>query len=139
MTRFVGAQRQDDARDLGYEETLGALLRLIGRQVLVLFSGTDESPFVAGIVAGRLDRGELDARLQEVLLREDGSKVETLFFHVGSRQSGFVLRPDEFSGAFWQGERQLTIHLGRCAVTVLLEGELGEALARGLEEAATER
>ena len=79
---------------------------------------------------GRLDRGELDERLQELLLRADPSAVETLFFHVGSRQSGFVLRPDEFVHAFWQTDKQLTIHLGECAVTVMIQGELGEALQR---------
>jgi hypothetical protein len=97
--------------------------------VLVLFSGVDGTPFIAGVVSGRLDRGELDDRLQEVLLRDDATAVETLFFHVGSRQSGFVVRPDEFSGA-WSEDRQLTLRLGPCAVTILLQGELGEALAR---------
>ena len=47
------------------------------------------------------------------------------------RQSGFVVRPDEFVHAFWQTERQLTIRLGDCAITVLIHGELGEALDRG--------
>ena len=65
-----------------------------------------------------------------MLLRSDAALVETLFFHVGSRQSGFVLRPDEFERAFQQTPEQLTIHLGRCAVTILTEGELGEALRR---------
>ena len=41
-----------------------------------------------------------------------------------------MVRPDEFVQAFWQTERQLTIHLGACAVTVLIQGELGEALQR---------
>jgi hypothetical protein len=136
VTRFGGARRHDDSVELTYEDALVAILQLIGRQVLVLFSGTAGTPFVSGIVAGRLDRGELDERLQEMLLRDDDMKVETLFFHVGSRQSGFVLRPDEFVSAFWQGDRQLTMHLGSCAVTILLDGELGEALARGVEEAA---
>jgi hypothetical protein len=103
---------------------------LIGRQVLVLFSGAAGSPFISGVVAGRLDRGELDERLQALFLRDDVSLVETLFFHVGSRQSGFVIRPDEFVQAFWQTEQQLTIHLGDSAVTVLIQGELGEALQR---------
>jgi len=40
------------------------------------------------------------------------------------------VRPDEFQRAFWQSDRQLTLHLGRCAVTVILQGELGEALRR---------
>ena len=136
MTRFVGAALREGQDVLSYEETLGALLRLIGRQVLVIFSSAGPGPFVAGLVAGRLDRGELDSRLQEVLLRDDRAKVETLFFHVGSRQSGFVLRPDEFSQAFWQSDRQLTIHLGACAVSLLIDGELGEALARGVAEAS---
>jgi hypothetical protein len=30
--------------------------------------------------------------LQEVLLRADDSAVATLFFHIDSRQSGFVIR-----------------------------------------------
>ncbi len=98
--------------------------------MLVLSSGTGAAPFIAGVIAGRLDRGEPDKRLQELLLRADTSAVETLFFHVGSRQSGFVLRPDEFERAFWQGNQQLTIHLGQCAITVILQGELGEALRR---------
>ena len=136
MTRFGGARLRGDSVELTYEDALVAILQLIGRQVLVLFSGTAGTPFVSGIVAGRLDRGELDERLQEMLLRADDAKVETLFFHVGSRQSGFVLRPDEFVSAFWQGDRQLTLHLGSCAVTILLDGELGEALARGVEDAA---
>jgi hypothetical protein len=87
------------------------------------------------MVSGRLDRGELDARLQEVLLRGDAAKVETLFFHVGSRLNGFVVRPDEFESAFRRGDRQLTLHLGSCAVTLVLDGDLGEALARGVTEA----
>ena len=84
MTRFEGGGA-DGALELGYEQSLEALLSLIGRHVLVFFSGADGSPFISGIVAGRLDRGELDERLQEVLLRSDDSAVETLFFHVGSR------------------------------------------------------
>ena len=106
------------------------MLGLVGRPVLVLFSGVAGSPFIAGIVSDRLDRGELDPRLQEVLLRGDDAKVETLFFHVGSRQSGFVLRPDEFERGFWQGEEQLVVQLGNCMVSVLAAGELGRALER---------
>ena len=45
--------------------------------------------------------------------------VETLFFHVGTRRSGFVLRPDEFDRAFWLAGEQLTMHLGACAVTIM--------------------
>ena len=130
MNRFVGGRERGDSKPLDYEATLQALLSLIGRQVLVLFSGIGAAPFIAGIVAGRLDRGELDQRLQELLLRGDTSAVETLFFHVGSRQSGFVLRPDEFERGFWQNDQQLTIHLGQCAVTVIIEGDLGQALRR---------
>src|SRR6185437_7626568 len=128
VTRFHGVG-QGASESLGYEEALNALLALVGRRVLVLFSGADGSPFIAGIVSGRLDRGEMDDRLQEVLLRDDATAVETLVFHDGTRESGFVVRPDEFSGARWEG-RQLTLQLGHCAVTVLVQGELGEALAR---------
>jgi hypothetical protein len=130
MSRFVGGGVRDDSAFLDYEATLEALLSLIGRHVLVLFSGTGVAPFIAGVIAGRLDRGELDERLQELLLRADAAAVETLFFHVGSRQSGFVLRPDEFERAFWQGDEQLTVHLGQCSITVMVQGELGEALWR---------
>jgi hypothetical protein len=130
MNQFVGGGERSDSVLLDYEATLAALLSLVGRQVLVLFSGTGPAPFIAGVVAGRLDRGEPDERLQEQLLRADTEPVETLFFHVGSRQSGFVLRPDEFERAFWQNDGQLTLHLGQCAVTVLIQGELGEALNR---------
>jgi hypothetical protein len=130
VTRFLGAADVDGSTLLGYEETLNALLGLIGRQVLVLFSGIDGSPFIAGIVAGRLDRGEPDERLREVLLRSEEEEVETIFFHVGSRQSGFVIRPDEFDHGFWRSERQLVAHLGGIAVSVLLQGELGQALER---------
>jgi hypothetical protein len=130
VSRFLGGGEREDSSLLGYEATLQALHSLIGRQVLVLFSGTGAAPFVAGVVAGRLERGELDERLQALLLRADAELIETLFFHVGSRQSGFVLRPDEFERAFWQSDEQLTIHLGECGVTVLLQGELGEALQR---------
>ncbi|HTZ05493.1 MAG TPA: hypothetical protein VMB53_07030 [Gaiellaceae bacterium] len=132
MNRFVGGGERGDSVLLDYEATLSALLSLVGRQVLVLFSGSGGSPFIAGVVAGRLERGEPDERLQELLLRADTELVETLFFHVGSRQSGFVLRPDEFAHAFWQGDEQLTVHLGACALTVLVQAELGEALSRGL-------
>lgn len=131
MTRFFGGGERSQSELLDYEGTLAALLSLVGRQVLVLFSGTGAAPFIAGLVSGRLDRGELDERLQKLLLRGDRNPVETLFFHVGSRQSGFVLRPDEFERAFWQSDGQLTLHLGECAVTVLVQGELGEALSRG--------
>jgi hypothetical protein len=130
VTRFLGAADVDGSTLLGYEETLNALLGLIGRQVLVLFSGIDGSPFIAGIVAGRLERGEPDERLREVLLRSEEEEVETIFFHVGSRQSGFVIRPDEFDHGFWRSERQLVAHLGGIAVSVLLQGELGQALER---------
>jgi len=130
MSRFLGGGERDDSSRLGYETTLEALLSLIGRQVLVLFSGSGAEPFIAGVVSGRLDRGEPDERLQALLLRGDAELVETLFFHVGSRQNGFVLRPDEFEHAFWQTDEQLTIHLGECAVTILIQGELGEALRR---------
>ena len=131
MNRFVGGGERSDSVLLDYEATLAALLSLVGRQVLLLFSGTRATPFVAGVVSGRLDRGEPDERLQALLLRADTEPVETLFFHVGSRQSGFVIRPDEFARAFWQTDEQLTIHLGECAVTILIQGELGEALSRG--------
>ena len=95
----------------------------------MLFSGTEGTPSISGVLSGRLDRGELDERLQAVLLRDDFAAVETLFFHVGSRQHGFVLRPDEFACAFWQATVSCD-HLGSCAVTVLLQGELSEALER---------
>jgi hypothetical protein len=129
MTRFDGGALQG-ASELGYEQTLEALLSLIGRPVLVLFSGTDGTPFISGIVSGRLDRGELDTRLQDVLLRGDDTAVETLFFHVGSRQNGFVIRPDEFERGFWQRDDQLVVHLGRCAICLLVRGELTGALER---------
>lgn len=130
MKRFSGGGLPEGASELSFEQTLEALLGLVGRPVLALFSGVDDSPFIAGVVSGRLDRGELDARLQEVLLRGDDAKVETLFFHVGSRQSGFVLRPDEFVRGFWHDEGQLVVHLGNCAVSVVAGGELGQALER---------
>ena len=116
--------------ELSYEQTLEALLSLIGRRVLVFFCGADGSPFISGIIAGRLDRGELDERLQEILLRSDDTAVETLFFHVGSRQNGFVLRPDEFDRAFWRSDKQLVLHVGHCAISVLAGGELAQALER---------
>jgi hypothetical protein len=131
VKRFLGGGERDESRLLDYEQTLGALHSLIGRPVLVLFSSQGGAPFIAGVVSGRLDRGEPDARLQSLLLRADEELVETLFFHVGSRQCGFVLRPDEFERAFWQTDDQLTVHLGECAVTILIQGELGEALGRG--------
>jgi hypothetical protein len=130
VTRFLGGGERAGSIPLDYEGALGALLSLIGRPVLVLFSGTGGPPFITGVLAGRLDRGELDRRLQALLLRADEAPVETLFFHVGSRRSGFVLRPDEFERAFWLPGEQLTIHLGPCAVTILIQAELGEALAR---------
>ena len=130
MTRFDSGGAFAGASELGYEQTLEALLSLIGRPVLVLFSGAEGAPFISGIISGRLDRGELDERLQEVLLRADESEVETLFFHVGSRQNGFVVRPDEFERAFWQSDGQLVVHVGRCAIHVLVRGELGTALER---------
>jgi hypothetical protein len=130
VTRFLGAEQHDAGSVLTYEEALEALLGLIGRQVLVLFSGADGSPFIAGIVSGRLDRGEPDERLREVLLRADEREVETLFFHVGSRQSGFVVRPDEFVRGFWQSDKQLVLHLDAVAISLILQGELGEALER---------
>jgi hypothetical protein len=129
VTRFDAGER-GGAVELDYEQALEALLTMIGRQVLVLFSGSDGSPFIAGIVSGRLDRGELDERLQEVLLRADDGTVETLFFHVGSRQSGFVIRPDEFERGYWRGDTQLVLRVGQCAITVLAGGELGRALER---------
>jgi len=128
LAEFGGGGQQQNTANLGYEAALEALLSLIGRPVLVLFSGLGRTPFISGVISGRLDRGELDQRLQALFLRADDALVETLFFHVGSRQSGFVIRPDEFVRAFWQTERQLTIHLGECPVTVLLAGELDEAL-----------
>jgi len=130
VTRFPGGRLPEGASELSFEQTLEALLGLVGRPVLVLFSGSHGPPFIAGVVSGRLDRGELDARLQEVLLRGDDAKVETLFFHVGSRQSGFVIRPDDFERGFWQGDGQLVVHLGSCAVSVVAGGELGQALER---------
>jgi hypothetical protein len=130
VNRFSGGGLPEGTSELGYEQTLEALLGLVGRPVLVLFSGADGAPYIAGVLSGRLDRGELDGRLQDVLLRGDGAKVETLFFHVGSRQSGFVVRPDEFERGFWQREGQLVLELGTCAVSVLVAGELGSALER---------
>jgi len=130
LTRFSGGGFVEGAAELGYEEALEALLALVGRPVLVLLSGVGRSPFVCGVVSGRLDRGELDERLQEVLLRADNAEVETLFFHVGSRQTGFVLRPDEFERAFLATEGHLVLELGSCAVSVLVGGEMGRALER---------
>ena len=129
MTRFESGEREGTV-ELGYEQALEALLSLIGRPVLVLFSGADGSPFISGIISGRLDGGEIDERLQEVLLRADDKAVETLFFHVGSRQSGFVVRPDEFERGFWRSDDQLVLQFGRCAISVLAGGELGRALER---------
>ncbi len=129
MTRFERSDL-DGAVELDYEQALEALLSLIGRRVLVLFSGADGLPFISGVLSGRLDRGELDERLQEVLLRADGSTVETLFFHVGSRENGFVIRPDEFKSGFWRSNSQLVLHVGHCAISVLAGGELGRALER---------
>jgi hypothetical protein len=129
MTRFQGGGREESS-ELGYEQTLEALLSLIGRPVLVLFSGAGGSPFICGVLSGRLDRGELDERLQEVLLRADDNTVETLFFHVGSRQNGFVVRPDEFERGFWRSDGQLVVQVGNCAISVLAGGELGRALER---------
>ena len=129
MTRFEEGEL-DGTVELGYEQALEALLSLIGRRVLVLFSGADGSPFISGIVSGRLDRGELDERLQQVLLRADDSTVETLFFHVGSRENGFVVRPDEFERGFWRSDSQLVLQTGQCAISVLAGGELGRALER---------
>ena len=129
MTRFDGDEVEGTA-ELDYEQTLEALLSLIGRPVLVLFSGAEGPPFISGIVSGRLERGELDDRLQEVLLRADVAEVETLFFHVGSRQSGFVIRPDEFQRGFWRSDGQLVVQVGDCAISVLVRGELGRALER---------
>jgi hypothetical protein len=129
MTRFERGEREGVV-ELGYEQALEALLSLIGRRVLVLFSGANASPFISGVISGRLDRGELDERLQEVLLRSDDAAIETLFFHVGSRQNGFVVRPDEFERAFWRSDRQLVLHVGRCAISILAGGELGRALER---------
>jgi hypothetical protein len=130
VTRFEGGAEFEGASELGYEQTLEALLSLIGRPVLVLFSGVEGSPFISGIISGRLDRGELDERLQEVLLRADATEIETLFFHVGSRQNGFVVRPDEFERGFWHDSGQLVVHIGRCAISILAGGELGRALDR---------
>lgn len=129
MTTFDGAEPEGTV-ELGYEQALEALLSMIGRHVLVLFSGADGLPFISGVVSGRLDRGELDERLQEVLLRADDASVETLFFHVGSRQNGFVVRPDEFERGFWRSDEQLVLQLGHCAISVLPGGELGRALER---------
>jgi predicted acylesterase/phospholipase RssA len=129
VTRFDGGGLEG-AVELGYEQTLEALLSLIGRPVLVLFSGADGGPFISGIISGRLDRGELDERLQEVLLRADETAIETLFFHVGSRQNGFVVRPDEFERGFWRSSGRLVVHVGHCAINILVGGELGGALER---------
>ena len=129
MTRYEGDDLEG-VSELGYEQALEALLSLIGRRVLVLFSGVDGSPFISGIVSGRLDRGELDERLQQVLLRADDSTVETLFFHVGSRENGSVIRPDEFKRGLWRNDNQLVLHVGRCAISILAGGELGSALER---------
>ena len=131
VNTYLGSDPPDGSAPLDYEQTLNALLALLGRPVLVLISGAGRSPFVAGILTGRLDRGEIDQRLQEVLLRADAAPVETLFFHVRSRQSGFVLRPDEFISGFAQGSSQLTIELGSCAVTILTRVDLDEAMRRG--------
>ena len=130
MTRFDSGGAFAGASELGYEETLEALLSLIGRPVLVLFSGAEGAPFISGILSGRLDRGEIDERLQEVLLRADETEVETLFFHVGSRQNGFVVRPDEFKRGFWRSDGQLVVQVGNCAISVLAGGDLGRALER---------
>jgi hypothetical protein len=130
MTQFFSGGPSGGGEELGYEQSLEALLSLIGRPVLVLFSGTVGAPFIAGVLSGRLDRGELDERLQEVMLRSDRAEVETLFFHVGSRQNGFVLRPDEFERGFWREEGNLVLHLGSCAVSILVHGDLGRALER---------
>jgi hypothetical protein len=130
MTRFEGGGELEGTTELDYEQALEALLSLIGRPVLLLLSGADGPPFIAAVIAGRLDRGELDERLQQVLLRDDETAVETLFFHVGSRQSGFVMRPDEFERGFWRDDEQLVLHVGRCAINLLAGGELGQSLER---------
>jgi hypothetical protein len=55
VTRFDGSGLQR-ATGLGYEQTLEALLSLIGRPVLVLFSGAEGSPFISGIISAALER-----------------------------------------------------------------------------------
>jgi hypothetical protein len=69
---------RSDGAEFGYEQTLEALQGLIGRPVLVPFSGTHGSPFVSGILSGRLDRGELDERraIQVVVPGELGRALE---------------------------------------------------------------
>lgn len=129
MNRPEPAEREGDA-ELGYEQALEALLSLVGRRVLVLFSGSDGAPFISGVISGRLDRGELDERLQEVVLRPKDAASETLFFHVGSRETGFIIRADEFERGFWRSDNQLVLHMGPWAISVLAGGELGRALGR---------
>ena len=51
MSRYAGAEKHDSLQLLGYEETLNALHVLIGRHVLVLFSGTEGTPFISGIIS----------------------------------------------------------------------------------------
>ena len=130
MTHYHGGDFPAGTVELAYEQALEALLQLMGRRVLVAFSGVEGRPFVSGVISGRLDRGELDERLQQVLLRGDDAAVETLFFHVGSRESGFVIRPDEFERGFWRSDHELVLQLGHCAVTVIPRGDLGTAFDR---------
>jgi len=58
VTRFVGGAEASDSSTLGYEDALRALLSLIGRNVLVLFSGTGGPPFVSGELGAALDRND---------------------------------------------------------------------------------
>ena len=53
MNWFVGGGERADSALLDYEATLAALLSLLGRQVLVLFSGAGAAPFIAGVISGR--------------------------------------------------------------------------------------
>ena len=48
MRRFPGGGLPEGASELSFEQTLEALLGLVGRPVLVLFSGVAASPFIAG-------------------------------------------------------------------------------------------
>ena len=78
----------------------------------------------------RFDAGEPEGAVELDYEQALEALLTMVFFHVGSRQSGFVIRPDEFERGFWRGDNQLALRVGQCAITVLAGGELGRALER---------
>ena len=100
--------------ELSFEETLSALLGLVGRRVSVRVADAGGKPTAVALFAGVLERTTDISIL-------DRADAEAQFFHVGSDlepNTGFLLHAGTFAGGQAQGDFAVRFLEGHVLVTV---------------------